>query len=316
MIADERTKETDTPEREIVETYSRVPTDDARERSSSSDGTRLPRGGTSPPTYASSGRASPPGTYGRATTLSSEGTYIGSANARSEGTYAPSGRASTEGTYGSFRRSSPSKFRGKHPIQWHKRQIKYKCHTYDGKKLAAGGIFFYGTTDAGKGLWLVQEEEMGTDVYTDFGGKYDHNDGDINATIGREFREETYNTAEIPYAEIRAVPESRRIYIDGYDCNPVYVCIVAHIDDFKVRFDREQLIRQRECILKANPLIPQKWYKTLDVRFVPLKDISSYRAKVSNRLQAILTALCDNLRTYHPDIRKFFEDFEIRKRME
>lgn len=195
--------------------------------------------------------------------------------------------------------------------QWHKRPMKYKYHAPDGKRLAAGGIFFYEETAEGKGLWLVEEEEVGLQVYTDFGGKYDHNDGDINATISREFREETYNTVEIPYAAIRRVPETKRVYIEGYDHKPVYVCIISHIDDFGIRFDRESIIRERKTIIFTNPQIPDRWYRTLDVKFVLLKDLMSGKAKVSSRLHAIFTALCERKTEYAPEIQKFFESFKV-----
>ena len=203
----------------------------------------------------------------------------------------------------------------KRMMQWHKRPMKYKYHAPDGKRLSAGGIVLYEDSPLGKGMWLIEEEEMGTRVYTDFGGKYDHNDGDINATITREFREEVYNTVEIPYVCIKRIPENQRVYIDGYDRKPVYVCIFSHIDTFDIRFDHDMIAQEREKIIVANPNIPERWYKTLNIKFVLLTDVLNGSAQLSGRLHAILTSLCEKRSEYSVDIQSFFTDFDIRQRV-
>ena len=98
-------------------------------------------------------------------------------------------------------RKQYSKYTG--PIHYYdKKNYKFKCFM-DDKRLTAGGIFFYEEKNGIKGLWLLKEDDFGKDIFTDFGGKYDYNDGDIYATISREFREEVYNTQEISYKEIK-----------------------------------------------------------------------------------------------------------------
>jgi len=198
---------------------------------------------------------------------------------------------------------------------WSQRKFsKYKYHADDGKKLAAGGILFFEENTNGKGLWIIEEEENGEPVYTDFGGKYDHNDGDIFATIGREFREETYNTAEIPYNVIKKISEKHHVYIDGYDGKPVYLCIVSHINNFNIEFQSEQIKNERTAIIQSNPNIPDKWYRTLDVKFVYLKDIESKKCELSNRLYAVLKNIYDSPSNYDTEISAFFENFRIPKK--
>ena len=118
-------------------------------------------------------------------------------------------------------------FQKKNNRKWNnttqKKNYKCKYFSQDGKKLAAGGIIFFDTIDNTKGLWLIKEEEDENFIYTDLGGKYDHNDGDIFATISREFREETYNTSEISYKNTASISKNKYLYINGYDENPVYL---------------------------------------------------------------------------------------------
>ncbi len=201
-------------------------------------------------------------------------------------------------------------------IPWQKKFIKYKYHANDGKKLAAGGILFFEETTLGKGIWVILEEE---DIYTDFGGKYDHNDGDIFATISREFREETYNTEEILYKDIKNLPDTHHVYIDGYDGQPVYLCVIVHMNQFQIKFDSDAIKIEREKIVEANPTIPEKWYKTLDAKFLLLKDICDGKYRLSNRLASILNTISNqkeskstlNRFLYNEEIKTFFADFKL-----
>ncbi len=195
-----------------------------------------------------------------------------------------------------------------------KKMVKYKYHSKDGKRLAAGGILFFEETTRGKGLWLIEEEENGETIYTDFGGKYDHNDGDIFATISREFREECYNTAEVSYNDIKNIPEDHHVYIDGYDGKPVYLCVICHINQFGIQFDSAEIKRKRREIIDTNPNVPEKWYRTLDVKFVLLRDIKNGKSQLSNRAGAILRNLVENKDQCNPELVAFFNGFDFHQK--
>lgn len=211
----------------------------------------------------------------------------------------------------------PYKYRRKwYSIPWNQKKYnKHKYHHPDGKKLAAGGICFFEETTEGKGLWLIEEYDNYGDkkIYTDFGGKYDYNDGDIFATISREFREESYNTVEITYQTIKDTPTDAHVYIDGYDGYPVYMCIVMHINCFGIQFNSDKIKEAREKVVQANPYISEKWYKTRDVKFVLLKDLESGTCQPSNRLAAILNDICEHPEKYNQEIKDFFSNVYISK---
>lgn len=213
-------------------------------------------------------------------------------------------------------RSPPSykshkKWGSKTSSTWQQRKYtKYKFHADDGKKLAAAGILFFEQTTYGKGIWVIEEEENDKLIYTDFGGKYDHNDGDILATACREFREETYNTQEITYKDIKTLPSTHHVYINGYDGNPVYLCVVMHINQFNITFNSKSIEIEKEKILKANPSIPKNWYRTKDVKFILLKDISNGKYRLSNRLAAILRTIIETNNQFSQEIENFFSDLE------
>lgn len=179
------------------------------------------------------------------------------------------------------------------------------------KYLTAGGVFFYEERNGVKGLWLVKEYNYGEEEFTDFGGKYDYNDGDIFATIVREFREETYNTQEIAYKDILSVPSDCHIYINGWDNKPVYMCIPVHINTFKISFDAVAIKKSRERILKTNAKVPSDWYSTRDVCFVPLDDIEKKIVKISNRLKSILREIIRHIDAYNETLQIFFSRFYV-----
>jgi hypothetical protein len=187
-------------------------------------------------------------------------------------------------------------------------KVKYKYIDPDGRRLAAGGILFYQKTNQGKGIWLIEEEDDKKNiVYSDFGGKYDYNDGDIIATIAREFREETYNMNEISYKDLKNLDETNHFYIDGYDASPTYLCIVIPIEFFNIQFDVDAIKEARERIIRANNSVPSEWYKTLDVKFLLLKDLPYY--KLNNRTFAVLKSLMRNPK--NNEVKEFFKDLKL-----
>jgi len=189
---------------------------------------------------------------------------------------------------------------------------KFKC-MMNNNKLGGGGIFFYGIQDNEKGIWVAEETtQSGNIKYNDFGGKYDYNDGDIFATIVREFREETYNTCEISYKDIKTLSSDSYIFLNGFTNEPSYLCVLCHIDTFGIKFNNELLCSSRDEILKNNPIVPKSWYNVTGVRFVPLKDLNNQNTfSFGDRLGAILKRiyvdkLNEDIQNFFLDLKRFF----------
>ena len=150
---------------------------------------------------------------------------------------------------------------------------KYLYQAKDGNVFAAGGILLYEERPEGKGFWFLNEkdddeydsdEDISGDfrktknfqhkgIFTDFGGKYDYNDGDIFATISREFREETFNMCEIPYNVIKKLSQTNYIYVNGYNNKPSYFCIVANVNIVQGYFNSSNIEKEkrRNIIFKS-----------------------------------------------------------------
>ncbi len=158
-----------------------------------------------------------------------------------------------------------------------------------GKFVAAAGILIFDD----EGIWVVVEKSRngdGTFEYSDFGGKYDWNDGDIYATISREFREELYNTNEISYStvkELSTTPSSKKKFI--YRMNKgKYFCLIVHnslvsdieLDNLKVQIKREEIIKSNE--------IHQHLYRTEKIKHLNFDELNKYTTKMSYRLSIIL----------------------------
>uniref|UniRef100_A0A6C0LYX4 Nudix hydrolase domain-containing protein n=1 Tax=viral metagenome TaxID=1070528 RepID=A0A6C0LYX4_9ZZZZ len=159
-----------------------------------------------------------------------------------------------------------------------------KWKSPEGYLLAAGGVLLLD----GDGAWVVSEQGK----YTDIGGRYDFNDGDIYATIAREFREELYNTAEISYFDLKNVPLSSKHYIDSFVGNPIYMCIVVNVSDIPLRgvLDNESVKRAKDEILRSNRYVPPHRYTTESLKLVPMSELR-VASNVSPRLRSILEGL-------------------------
>lgn len=194
---------------------------------------------------------------------------------------------------------------GYNPMKFEK--IKFKCQM-NGCRLTAGGIFFYDKVNHIKGLWLLKEKDKNEEVYTDFGGKYDYNDGDIYATISREFREETFNTEEISYKKIVKVPHDHHIYIKGFDDRPIYLCMAVYKGDYKLKFDQLKLKSEKQKILDRNQFVPPNWYTTISIEFIPLAQL--HNVQLSGRFKQILKEVTKNISNYSHELQYFFGDFK------
>jgi hypothetical protein len=144
--------------------------------------------------------------------------------------------------------------------------------------LAGAGILLLDKISDELGFWVSTElDHEGNLKYTDFGGKYDYNDGDIYATITREFREETYNTREIPFKVAKQIPKSQHVYICGWTPKPQYLCVILDVRGNKDYVDYvpddDEIKEARVKILKTNPNISPTFYKSIGTKFIPFSKI-------------------------------------------
>ena len=177
-----------------------------------------------------------------------------------------------------------------------------------GHSFAAGGILFYDD----EGVWTVGEMEKGEVVYTDIGGKYTFEDGNIYATISRELREETYGVCEIFAKDIEELCQTYPpVYINGNHAVPVYLCLVLPIPEQTQkltllhapkrpvpvqapepkleRVDLDPLLfeQERQKTLRDNPFVPEDFYRTMSLTKIPFDKLASSR--LSYRLRRIIT---------------------------
>ena len=158
----------------------------------------------------------------------------------------------------------------RHRYEKPKNGKKFRWHDGKGRQLTAGGLLPYD----GLGVWLVGEQDRGGPVeWTDMGGRYEYEDGDIFKTIAREVGEELYHSAEllrrdIVYFSGRYPP----VYVNGHQKLPVYICYPVPIAELLKKgfvLDPELFEENRRTVLSSNPMVPKNYYPTVVLRFFP-----------------------------------------------
>lgn len=158
-----------------------------------------------------------------------------------------------------------------------------------GYSLTAGGILFYDDD----GIWVISEREGKGVNYTDIGGKYMFEDGDIYAAIKRELAEETYQTVELTYAnmtELRRSNKVARIYVKGHLDVPVYLCLLVPIEVINVivpsfKLDPKEFTIRRNVVVQQNPTYSDH-YVAQNLHYISYNDVASL--KMSYRLRLII----------------------------
>ncbi len=170
-----------------------------------------------------------------------------------------------------------------------------KFRWYDGKRnLTAGGLLPYDSD----GVWVIREISGEKSEYTDIGGKYRFEDGNIYNTIAREFGEELYYSSEILGRDVKEIEKTIKFtYINGYHKRPVYACLIVPVDVLKkygVKLDPKLFEKNRLEILKQNKFVPVEYYKSVELCHVTFKEIGSIC--IHRRLNQILknSELFDN----------------------
>jgi hypothetical protein len=158
-----------------------------------------------------------------------------------------------------------------------------------GHALTAGGILFYDDL----GVWVIGEKDKNGIVYTDIGGRYTYEDGNIWTTIRRELYEETYGTCEMFTSDI--VTFSQRygnIYVNGHNNVPTYVCLVVPVADLRFdahfRLDPRTFEDRRITTLRENPDVPVNYYCPCLLAKLSYEDLSDPVFRLSHRLKRIL----------------------------
>lgn len=163
---------------------------------------------------------------------------------------------------------------------------KYRWHDpINNVQLTAAGLLLYDEV----GVWVVGEFEKGRIVYTDPGGKYNFEDGDIYATVAREFCEETYHSCEITRSKIVELSKKYPpVYVRGHHNFPVYACYVIPLEESGVKMNPVLFNYNRFQVLKNNPKVPQACYKAVALHRISYEELKT--ASLSYRLGRIISS--------------------------
>ena len=146
---------------------------------------------------------------------------------------------------------------------------KFRWHDGQGRQLTAGGMLPY---DA-NGVWLIGERDReSNDIkWTDMGGKYEFEDGDIFKTIAREVGEELYHSSELLRSDILYFSKKYPpIYVKGHQKIPVYVCYPIPTSELMRRgffLDPILFLENRQNVLLSNPTVPIYYYPSVKLDY-------------------------------------------------
>lgn len=156
-----------------------------------------------------------------------------------------------------------------------------------GRHLTAGGILPYDDD----GVWVIGEQDKHGITYTDVGGKYQFEDGDIFKTIARELGEETYHLCDLSRTEIVGLYKKnshKTVYVNGHQNKPVYMCVVVPRSELNGCLDNDKFVEERARVVTRNPDVPPEYYNSVCIRHLTWDDINSGEFKLSYRLKRIL----------------------------
>lgn len=160
--------------------------------------------------------------------------------------------------------------------------------------ITAGGILFYDEF----GIYVIKEKKRDRDVYNDIGGKYQFEDGDIYATISREFGEEMYHSCELTRSQIISFigkdgVKEINLNSSSQDNRPIYVCIVVPhklVEDI-IQISNNEFQKSRTRVLMNNPDVPISYYSSTEICHVSYDDLRvcfNDRDKLHFRLASVL----------------------------
>lgn len=196
--------------------------------------------------------------------------------------------------YGNGYKNSNKKFSQNNEPQrkTHKNSEKYRWDDGQGRHLTAGGILPYDED----GIWVIGEKVKDEIVYTDIGGKYQYQDGDIYKTVAREFGEELYHSSNITREQVIKISKiSGAMYVNGHKNVPVYICYIVPYGLMKsmgVVLNPRLFLENRGEVLRGNPHVPPEKYDSVILKHIPYSNLismlSSEKSPISYRLRGVL----------------------------
>lgn len=168
--------------------------------------------------------------------------------------------------------------------------MKFIFRDNQGRFLHAGGLLLYDDS----GIWVIKEYYRNGYKLIDPGGKYCFQDCDIINTIWREFCEETYFILDnVPLSKLKDLitdKKAKMIYVcpDNTD-NPTYACLLVNTKDLNLTLDglSEKFIEKRNRALINNPLVPQNYFTSFELCYIPYADLRKYTSQFHYRLKQI-----------------------------
>ncbi len=174
----------------------------------------------------------------------------------------------------------------------HKNGEKFRWDDGQGRQLSAGGILPYDDD----GVWVIGEKVRDEIIYTDIGGKYQYQDGDIYKTVAREFGEELYHSSNITREQVIDISNiSGPMYVNGHKNKPVYVCYIVPysvMKSMRITLNPTLFLKNRVEVLRGNPHVPPDKYDSVTLRYIDFNSLISMLAKeksaISYRLRGVL----------------------------
>ena len=143
------------------------------------------------------------------------------------------------------------------------------------------------------GIWVIAEKWGKKKYYTDIGGRYRFDDGDIWATIAREFSEETYQSTCLTRDDIISLlPFSRRYLLRDSRGKICYLCCMIPTGQLSLRnkkLDWRKFQERRKEVISTNP---HHTFRICELRFLSYEDLLSKRYCLSIRLKKMLPWIC------------------------
>jgi len=169
---------------------------------------------------------------------------------------------------------------------------KFRWSDGQGRQLSAGGILPYDED----GIWVIGEKIKDEIIYTDIGGKYQYQDGDIYKTVAREFGEELYHSSDMTREQVIEISNtSGPMYVNGHENVPVYICYIVPynvMQSMGIALDPALFLKHRTDVLRGNPGVPREKYESVvlvHINFDRLVEmLGKEKSPISYRLRGVL----------------------------
>jgi hypothetical protein len=173
-----------------------------------------------------------------------------------------------------------------------KKSEKFRWSDGQGRQLSAGGILPYDED----GIWVIGEKIKDEIIYTDIGGKYQYQDGDIYKTVAREFGEELYHSSNMSREQVIEISNtSGPMYVNGHENVPVYICYIVPyniMQSMGIVLNPVLFLKHRAEVLRGNPGVSLDKYESVvlvHIHFDSLVEmLGKEKSPISYRLRGVL----------------------------